>query len=88
MRVIVELPHEHYLSWCKRWVSEGDTNTCVRLIAEGTVLPNDCGDLVDREKLKDALIQEPISEYADFAMAMNVISNAPTVISSDKESKE
>lgn len=92
MKVVIDISEEEY-SLIKKCLELGG-NHAYRLIANGTVLPEGHGDLIDREEfLKTFLdsfwgaVKEGNSSFEVVGVVKNIIRNAPTVIEADKENE-
>ena len=57
----------------------------INYIKNGIVLPDEHGDLIDRDELK---IHLPLPIEDEYKTIYRIIANAPAVIPADKENKE
>lgn len=90
MKIVIDIPEEVYKSiqdndYCG--ISNSDMYNAVK---NGTPLPKGHGRLIDEQQIIDRF--KPIERFKYWCVGtdglFNVLSDAPTIISADKESEE
>lgn len=80
MKVIIEVPDFIYKAITERDYLDCPTVNLNKAIIEGTVLPEEHGDLIDRDKLK---FEMPTPIEDEYKTAYRIIDSMPAVIEAD-----
>lgn len=84
MKVIIDIPEESYKATCDGWMLPSDVRNVVQGIKNGTLLPKEHGDLIDRNSiLCDDCSCEQCGHTDECFKLL-----APTVIEADKAESE
>lgn len=91
MKLLIDIPEETY-TCCKIWANSSTCTTNIKFaIANGMILPEGHGDLIDRKELKEILLDYDdkfITDIQFYELVLYDIENATTVIEADKEEEE
>lgn len=86
MRIVINIPKETYKTICT--IGNGAPSMINHIIRNGTVLPKEYSDLIDREALRSKLQlwDHNVNAIPNYAWA--AIDNAPAVIEADEGEEE
>lgn len=92
MKIVIDIPDDDY-EYIKL-LHESLTNYQItlklyRAVKNGTILPNDCGDLIDKQKVYSRLGEEYSDRYVDMwnsaiSTCLKIVDNTQSVIPADK----
>lgn len=95
MKVVIDIPEDDYNAIRDNIKAYSLADMLFGAVQCGTVLPEEHGDLIDREEfLKSFLdsfwsaVEEGNSSFEIVGAVKNIIRNTSTVIAADKENKE
>ena len=89
MRIVIDIPDEHYKQICKNKEDAIIAHDTCRRIAHGTPLPKGHGRLIDADKLEIDLewlvkIEDEIKTFD----VLDMVTSFPTTIEADKAKSE
>lgn len=91
MQIVINVPEDKY-EWIKSHEARTDfqlTQLLYSRVRKGTPLPKDYGRLIDADELEECKeIMNTISGESKYAVRMDDIRNAPTIIEADRAESE